>query len=356
MNNFKLGVIDSPIDLRDYDYSMLSYKEETVIPENFKLDYDIPIQNQGNVGSCVAHSLMEMKSYIDNDMYSIGYIYGNRKDSDWQGHGMITREALKNLVEFGDCKKESFDFNIEYPLVKNKISEIGYDKLSIEASQFKSLAYISLSKSEIKEYLVKYQKPILITVRVYDNFYSAQTNGGYIPKDKGKTLKGSHAMIIIGYKGDSLIIVNSWGNTGDNGLYYLDINSDIIKELWVLEDEKNINRPKKNFGWEKVLPKHPSEKVKWKYLKDNGQYAKDEWLLIKNKWYYFKDEYCLDNEWYYYPKDENWYYFMKDSCEMATNYWGYWKNKWYYLLESGAMATNQWIGQYYVNNEGEWVK
>ena len=34
-NKFKLGAIDSPVDLRDYDYSMLSSKEEIEIPENF---------------------------------------------------------------------------------------------------------------------------------------------------------------------------------------------------------------------------------------------------------------------------------------------------------------------------------
>ena len=175
MCNFGLGAIDSPKDLRDYDYSMLNNIEEEIeIPESFKLDYDIPIQNQGQVGSCVAHALMEMKSYIDNDMYSIGFIYGNRKENDWQGHGMIIREALKNIVEFGDCKKNSFDFNIEYPLIKEKIKEIGIDKLLTEASQFKSLAYISLTKHDIKEYLVKYQKPILISVNVYANFYEAQ--------------------------------------------------------------------------------------------------------------------------------------------------------------------------------------
>ena len=130
-NNFGLGAIDSPKDLRDYDYSMLNNSEEEIeIPESFKLDYDIPIQNQGQVGSCVAHSLMEMKSYIDNSMYSIGYIYGNRKESDWQGHDMVVRKALGNLVKFGDCKKENCDFNIEYPLIKEKIKEIGIDKLS----------------------------------------------------------------------------------------------------------------------------------------------------------------------------------------------------------------------------------
>ena len=357
-NEFILGAIESPTDLRDYDYSMVTgSSEEIEIPEKFELDYDIPVQNQGNVGSCVAHALMEMKSYIDNDMYSIGFIYGNRNNNDFQGSGLIAREALKHLVKEGDCFKESFDYNIEYPEIRNKMSEIGIDKLYAEASQFKSLAYIRLSADEIKEYLVKYKKPIMIVVRVYKNFYTAKTNKGIIPSKPVGAYKGNHAMVIVGYDKDKLIIVNSWGNTGDNGYYYLDINSSIIKELWALEDIKNVNRPKKNFGWEKVLPKHPSERLRWKYLKDNSQYAKDDWLQIKGKWYYFKNEYRLDNEWYYYTKDGKWYYFMKDSCEMATRYWCLWKNKYYYLGSDGAMLTDCITPDgYRVDKDGVWIK
>ena len=163
-DKFILGAIESPADLRDYDYSMLADAAEVEIPESFELDYNIPVQNQGNVGSCVAHALMEMKSYIDNDMYSIGFIYANRSDDDYQGNGLVPREALKHLVKEGDCLKTSFDYNIEYPAIKEKISEIGIDKLYAEASQFKSLAYLRLSADEITEYSVKYKKPVLFVV------------------------------------------------------------------------------------------------------------------------------------------------------------------------------------------------
>ena len=139
MCDFGLGAIESPKDLRDYDYSMITGSSEKIeIPEKFELDYDIPIQNQGDVRSCVAHALMEMKSYIDNNMYSIGFIYGNRNDNDFQGSGLIAREALKHLVKEGDCYKESFDYNVEYPEIRNKKYEIGRDKLYGKASQSKS--------------------------------------------------------------------------------------------------------------------------------------------------------------------------------------------------------------------------
>ena len=184
MCDFGLGAIDSPTDLRDYRLSdLVTCADDIDIPEKFELDYDIPIQNQGKINSCVAFSLSEMKSYIDNSNYSSGFIYANRSDGDHQGTGLIPREALSHLIKEGDCLKASFDYNIEYPAIKEKISEVGIDKLYAEASQFKSLAYISLTADKIKEYLVKYKKPIMIVVKVYKNFYTAKTNKGIIPPD-----------------------------------------------------------------------------------------------------------------------------------------------------------------------------
>ncbi|WP_428840941.1 glycoside hydrolase family protein [Clostridium butyricum] len=333
-DKFLLGAIDSPVDLRDYDYSMVSGSSEKIeVPESFELDYDIPIQNQGSIGSCVAHALMEMKSYIDNNMYSIGFLYGNRSDTDHQESGLVPRQALKNLVKYGDCFKESFDYNIEYPDVRNKMSEIGTDKLLTEAAGHKSLAYVSLNSDEIKEYLVKYKKPIMIVVRVYQNFYNAKSNKGIIPSEPVGAYKGNHAMVITGYKKDMIKIVNSWGNTGDNGYYYLDINSSIIKELWALEDEKNVNRPlKKKYtvGWNK-------DSKGWWYSPDGLTYYQSDWKQLNGNWFRFDSEgYAYQNCWFKYPKDNKWYYF-DDNCYMVSNKWIIDNGKWYRLGPDGAM-------------------
>ena len=378
-DKFILGAIDSPVDLRDYDYSMVSgSSEEIEVPESFELDYDIPIQNQGSIESCVAHALMEMKSYIDNDMYSIGFLYGNRSYTDHQESGLVPRQALKNLVKYGDCFKESFDYNIEYPDVKNKMSEIGMDKLLTEAAGHKSLAYVSLNSDEIKEYLVKYKKPIMIVVRVYQNFYNAKSNKGIIPSEPVGAYKGNHAMVITGYEKDTLKIANSWGNTGDNGYYYLDINSYIIKELWALEDEKNVNRPlKKKYtvGWNK-------DSKGWWYSPDGLTYYQSDWKQLNGNWFRFDSKgYAYQNCWFKYEKDGKWYYF-DDNCYMVSNKWvlnnGKWyrlgpdgamligwfqdiDGLWYYLdIDKGYMYSNCRIlidGKYYsFNSHGAWVK
>lgn len=345
MEEYMLGAIDSPNDLRDYDYSMLAGATDVEIPESFELDYDIPVQNQGKVNSCVAFSLSEMKSYIDNSNYSSGFIYANRSDGDHQGTGLIPREALSHLIKEGDCLKASFDYNIEYPAIKEKISEVGTDKLYAEASQFKSLAYIRLSVDEIKEYLVKYKKPVMIVVKVYQNFYTAKSNKGIIPSELVGAYKGNHAMVVIGYEKDNLKLVNSWGNTGDNGYYYLDINSSIIKELWALEDEKNVNRPEKKkytVGWNK-------DDKGWWYSPDGLTYIQGDWKQINGSWFRFDaDGYAYQNCWFKYEKDGKWYYF-DDNCYMVTNKWVQSNGKWYRLGSDGAML----IG-WYQDADGKW--
>ena len=192
-----LGAIESPIDLRDYTIKNLVGKATAIeIPDSFKLDYEYDILSQGNVSSCRAFVEKRMKDYIDgmpfeeNKCYSSGFIYGYRKDSDFQGEGLVARESLNNLCEFGDCLYESFPINEEYPAIKQTLKKYNLDKLKEEASNHKSIGYIRLYKEDIKEYLVKYKKPVEIAVRVYSNFYKAKTNGGKIPSGAAGNYRG----------------------------------------------------------------------------------------------------------------------------------------------------------------------
>ena len=49
-----------------------------------------------------------------------------------------------------------------------------------------------------------------------------------------------------------------------------------------------------------------------------------------------------------------WYY-MNGSGAILTG-WNQIGGKWYYMYSSGAMASNTWIGSYYVNGSGVWTK
>lgn len=359
-NEFILGSIDTPSDPRDYRFEDLTMSTDSELPNEYCLDWSVyQILNQGNIGSCKAHALSMIKTYIDgnifDDRYSVGWIYGNRYDTDWQGTGLISRETLKHLVNDGLCTNNDFPINEEYPSIVNTINSYGKDNLMSKANNHKSLAYIRLSKDDIKSYLYNYKKPILIDVYVYDNFYEANTNGGNIPKIPTGNKRGGHSMICIGYSNNTLKIVNSWGfNRGDNGFFYLDLDSTIIKELWSLEDTLNLNRPVNKDAWEKYITPNGT---KWKYKKD-GKYVTNDWLNIGNDWFRF-NEYgiALQNEWF---KDSNGYWFYFDeNCYMKTG-WLLDKGNYYYLSPIhdgcyGHMVTDTVVdGKYKIDSNGCW--
>ena len=264
---------------------------------------------------------------------------------------MILRQACANICEIGDCYKETFPYDIEYPKIKNKLNEVSPNKLINEASNEKALSYIRLDKSEIKEFMYKYNTPVMIKCKVYKNFYESKTNGGYIPKFGSGEYKGNHAMVVFEWKDSELSLDNSWGNTGDNGAYYIDVDSPLITEAWAIID---IKIEKTKSYWEK----HETPGgTKWKYIKD-GKYVTNDWLNIGNDWFRF-DSYgvALQNQWY---KDNNgyWYYF-NENCYMVIG-WQLINGDYYYFNNNhdgyyGRMLCNEWSPDgYWLTESGKW--
>ncbi|WP_287484851.1 transglutaminase domain-containing protein [Blautia sp.] len=127
------------------------------------------------------------------------------------------------------------------------------------------------------------------------------------------------------------------------------------------------------------------------YMLSSGQMATG-WQKIGNYWYYFAGSGAMQTGWLAHSK--SWYYldgtgkmttgfitvkgatyYLNGSGQMVTgwlhlnNDWYYfagsgamtigWQkvgNYWYYLDENGKMATNTWIGNWYVNGSGAWVR
>jgi hypothetical protein len=103
------GAIFSKKDFRDYQLINKYFH----FPQSFQLkDWDkMKIKNQGSVGSCVAHALSTVIEYYnhiqiqDNFEISTGYIYGNRILSLYKDSGMITRDALATIKNYGRRSK-----------------------------------------------------------------------------------------------------------------------------------------------------------------------------------------------------------------------------------------------------------
>lgn len=132
----------------------------------------------------------------------------------------------------------------------------------------------------------------------------------------------------------------------------------------------------------------------WYYFGDDGNKLVNQWIFYDNQWYYLGQEGKMQigwfkdgNDWYYLGTsgammvdwqmiNGSWYYLNPGRGHMAIGWqmirgswyylnelngnmevgWKQIKGKWYYMYESGAMAANTWVGPYYVDGSGAWVK
>ena len=71
---------------------------------------------------------------------------------------------------------------------------------------------------------------------------------------------------------------------------------------------------------------------RWLYRHNDGGYTRIGWECINGEWYLF------------------------DNAGWMQTGWQKVGGTWYYMDASGAMAENTWVGNYYVDGSGAWVK
>lgn len=101
----------------------------------------------------------------------------------------------------------------------------------------------------------------------------------------------------------------------------------------------------------------------WYYFGADG-YMKTGWLLWNGEWYYLNPEQGnqegqMKTGWVYDKNYERWFY-LGMTGKMETD-WKQIQGAWYYLNplsdgQKGAMAANTWIGNYFVDSNGVWLK
>lgn len=227
------GCVPSRKDLRDYKLPNVAMAE---LPKEFSVLHS-PIKNQGNVCSCVAHSVAEVVEALDNNehKYSTNWIYGYRPSGYAQGKGMMTRNALMTTVSLGCVLYDDFAGNEEIPMVKEAVNK-NFNILKPKASEHKMFSYAKLdNRYEIKEAIYLTKAPVVICVHCCDPF-KVDENNILIKSNK---YCGYHAMVCYGWNEKGLLIQNSWGEKwGDNGTCILPDNYPLT-EAWVLTDNES---------------------------------------------------------------------------------------------------------------------
>jgi len=190
--------------------------------------------DQGYTGSCVgwatANSVIRWHfvkagKLPENEKLSARYIWMASKETDiFTSHptsfieiaGTSLKAALDIVRKFGAVPESVLPFRDEtlYPGKTNTFYTI--------ASQFRISSYFSLDRNlrRWREWLAL-NGPILTRLNVDDTWYQATSNNGNLDSYKKNTVRGGHAIALVGYTADRFIVRNSWGEDwGDKGFAY----------------------------------------------------------------------------------------------------------------------------------------
>ena len=104
------GALPSPEDARDFRLSrcMDMPAGGANLPSSFSCYIPERIRDQGQVNSCTAHAMATILSCISHKLYgeelsfSAGFLYGNRRETDYKGAGEIMRDVPKKAAKWGD--------------------------------------------------------------------------------------------------------------------------------------------------------------------------------------------------------------------------------------------------------------
>lgn len=235
------GCILSPYDERDYKAK--DFVAKGIRPDSYMPAKLAPVLHQGAVGKCVACALATMKWYHEQKErqseveWSTDYIYHNRLVTDHQGEGMIVREALSQLKKYGVCPNDLLPSNKEYPneYVRGKLSGLADAALPQRID-----AYVRCEDEDDICDCAAQNGAALVVVEVKSSFkafwFKDETNWVLPMPNSGEKSFGFHAICVIGYNEQGIIIQNSWGeNWGKEGLAVLPYGYP-LPEAWSVVD------------------------------------------------------------------------------------------------------------------------
>jgi Papain family cysteine protease len=195
------------------------------------------INNQENTGSCVGWALADGVARLQmtqagkiaqTQLLSPRYVWMASKETDTitarpesfiEGAGTTLKAAVDVARNYGLALMDDLPFHIQTTMFTGKENEF-----FASCAQRKIAAYFNLKKnlSGWKTWLAS-TGPILAAFNVDSSWDNAKATGGNIDTFHPDTVRGGHAVCIVGYRTDGRFIVrNSWGTTwGVAGFGYL---------------------------------------------------------------------------------------------------------------------------------------
>lgn len=230
------GAIFSKVDVRDY--KMVCANRSMSFPAEFELK-PVRIKNQMDVGSCVGHALSSIVEYYntkqrgDRSEMSVGYIYGNRTNSEHKGSGMIMRDALDIVAKYGDVTYEEFPYNEEVPRAI-RLYERSAEKLYDSGRPNRISEYCRVDTVGAAKLALMSEVPLLMAMEWFEDM---RVDADGVLQTDFIGYAGGHCMYIYGWNERGWKIANSWGEDwGVGGCFVLPYELGMA-ECWAVMDD-----------------------------------------------------------------------------------------------------------------------
>ena len=239
------GAMLSPPDSRDYKAK--DYLARGARPAEYHPELLAPVEDQGDIGCCVAQALAAAKTYMEyrerKSMipYSVDFIYHNRLSNHYQGEGMFLREALSQLCKDGVPERQHLPTVTPYPSAA--IAQVIAALKGLAKPQIIS-SYVSCdTDSEVCDAIAQTGAAVIVVEAGQSFSVNYKVFGGGLllptpwPDEKGT---GYHAIAAIGYDERGIKIQNSWGTGwGDGGFAILPWGYSLTRERWTVVDKQD---------------------------------------------------------------------------------------------------------------------
>jgi len=206
------------------------------------------IWDQGNLGSCTAHAIAGILSFnriqqkIEDFVPSRLFIYYNERKYEGtigEDAGAELRDGIKAVAIDGYPHENLWPYNPTYFAFTPPPAAYA------DAKKYKALNYYRLDNRmlNVLRTCLDSEECFVFGAAVYNTFYKADKNGGYVPLPTAiDHMEGGHAIMCVGYNDFKkvFIIRNSWGTgVGDKGYYYMPYNyltnSNLCDDFWCVK-------------------------------------------------------------------------------------------------------------------------
>ncbi len=250
-------------------------QKDAVLAKTYDLSSKMPpVGNQGQQASCTGwatayaarsyfHKIVANQNYLDNTgkrddaaVFSPAFVY-NQINKGRDG-GAFTSDAIAFIKNTGVCTWADMPYTAKDYLTQPDDQQ----KQKAAAYKIKDWGRINVTESTFKKFLY-FDYPIIISSSLDQNFYNLthkDEKGEYIWKEQS-TVKGGHAMVIVGYDDDrkAFKVQNSWGTSWANkGFIWIayELIPKVVREAYimVIDDSNILTLPKVETGEAKVNP------------------------------------------------------------------------------------------------------